>query len=150
LLWRRRVAPVSLFLSSDECIVEGSTASWTADNTGWVSPVMGSYGAYRWASPGFVASDYQILAGLFAGTPSPGSDATGSWLSLGTTRSWLRTTDGQFSIQVSIRRASDNVVVAGPVTILIWRVHAPVPPPGDEGGPVGGGPGHGGGGIETP
>jgi len=46
----------------------------------------GSYNEPPWLVPGTNAADYEVLATLVSGTLSSGT--TGSWLGLGTTRTW--------------------------------------------------------------
>ena len=46
----------------------------------------GSFNGNPWCVPGAASSDYEVYATLLAGTLTSGT--TGSWLSLGTTRTW--------------------------------------------------------------
>jgi len=72
---------------------------------------------YAWLLSG-AASDYEVKADLLSGSVSSGT--TGSWLPLSSSRTWTRTRsfvgESAASLSVSIRRVSDSVVVAGPVT----------------------------------
>ena len=68
----------------------------------------------NWITPAMGMANYEVRATLLSGSVSSGS--TGSWLSLGTTRSWTRdrASNGSAScgLLIEIRRTSDLSVVA--------------------------------------
>lgn len=104
----------------------------TAEASGMM---VGTGGAsYAWLLSG-LASAYEIRADVSSGSLSSGT--TGSWLNMGTDRSWTvsRTTLGTNSctLQFQIRRVSDGVVLDTEYKAL----QASVEP--DEGGGGGGG-----------
>jgi hypothetical protein len=128
-VWKQVTALVSLpatILASDRQITATSTASFTLNNTGtYVSSGNVSSPSGTWLGSG-AASDYECRATVTSGTLTSGT--AGSWLNLGTTRSWSRndTTAGAtpttVNLTLEIRRASDGVVVASSaVTIRAWN-----------------------------
>jgi hypothetical protein len=66
---------------------------------------------YRWMEIGGVASDYQIKCQPVSGSAPLGSTVN-SWLSMTSERKWRIDFKGQSTINVSIRRASDGVVLS--------------------------------------
>jgi len=106
---------VTLYSStySDDEIGTVANANFQLASTGTATGVStGSYLSYAWTSG--TASDYDVLVTLTSGTFSTGT--TGSWLNLGTTRSWSvsRATNGSKTATATfqIRHAVSLTVLA--------------------------------------
>lgn len=119
-----------VFLSNQSVyhgLVSGNTTAGIRFNIG--GTVDGLIGAtytnrFTWLLSG-AAADYQILLTTVSGT-SPSGSAIATWLALNSVREWSitrsglaipGTTESVFTLQ--IRRVSDSVVIAGPVTITL-------------------------------
>lgn len=90
-----------------------ATATWSAESTG--NDTGSGLSSRVWLLSG-AAADYELFASVTSGALTSGT--TGSWLSLGTTRSYsvTRTDDAdgqdQAVLACEVRRASDLVVIA--------------------------------------
>lgn len=124
-----------------------ATCSITFGNDGNVTGIADNGSGYAWVSGG-TPGDYSILFTTTTGTLSAGT--AGSYLTLSTSRTFsvTRTTVGTktWSGTVTIKRNSDNVVMAGPTAISLTATVTSSDTGGDGGG--GGGAGGGGGGLE--
>lgn len=91
------------------------TAYYSLQNTGdgQHTNSTGTNSSFTWKNSGNV-SDYQVRATVTSGT-TPGGDGVGSWLSLGTSRSWSLNQYGdgtkQCTITVEIRLQSTGQVL---------------------------------------
>jgi hypothetical protein len=105
---------VNIFNTTANCKdINGPQAFYNLLNTGvgQRSLTAGGTASWTWLLSG-LNSDYQVRLTVVSGT-TPGGSSSGSWLSLGTSRSWTLTTPGDFnSVTVEIRRVSDSVVIA--------------------------------------
>jgi len=77
-----------------------------------------------WCTPTSEAGNYEVFVSLLTGIGfSAGSSATGTWLALSTTRTWLRSaaigTANLITFSVSIRRIGTTTPVYGPTTITL-------------------------------
>lgn len=86
------------------------TARWGSDDSG---PVYGP-GQMVWLTPQTNMANYEVRATVLSGSLTSGT--TGSWLNLGTTRSWYVFRGGgpgttSCVLFIEVRRTSDNVVV---------------------------------------
>lgn len=92
-----------------------ATATLTVDNAGNVDG--GNSGTYAWLKSGGNASAYEIEATLNSGTVT---GTFGSWLNLGTSRSWTltRTTTGTNvgTITIQIRPVGGSAVATATIT----------------------------------
>lgn len=75
-----------------------------------------------WVLPTSVApGDHEIRVDVTSGSLSGGSNATGTWLALTSSRTWLVAQEGigfrSVSFTVQIRDASDTVVASGSITL---------------------------------
>ena len=101
--------------SSDTAVISPSVAlaSYALNNTGSAS-LSGTPIAGQWLVSG-AASDYDVRATVVSGAVNGSSDPTGTWLNLGTSRTWQRRQTAlgfsSVSLLVEIRRVSDLVVV---------------------------------------
>lgn len=108
---------IALTNDSDTHIVTqpaNAAASFGLTNTGFRSKHTGTTGV-PWITPQVNMANYSVFCTVLSGTLTSGS-ATGTWLNLGTSQSWVRnaTTNGTFQavIRLQIRRDSDGVVLA--------------------------------------
>lgn len=113
--WRQvYVGDVISFAFGDYQFSSGSsaTASYQLRSDGFQGRKGVSIGT-PWITPQINMSAYECLATVDSGTLTSGT--TGSWLNLGTTRSWSKTQSGDgissVTVTVQIRRVSDGVVV---------------------------------------
>lgn len=84
-------------------------------SSGVAQRVSGTLGTLTYAGEWLVRgtnTDFEVRATLTSGSLDAGSSATGTWLSLGTTRSWNRDTDGNAALTIEIRDASTLTVLA--------------------------------------
>lgn len=98
-------------------LIAGSGGSLDIDRNVSPDTDLGSWMSPEGAEPG---SLYEIRADVTSGVLTSGT--TGAWLSLGSGRTWQKNVSGgssSVSLSVQIRRASDQVVLAGPVTYTL-------------------------------
>lgn len=91
------------------------------------TPTFGTF-EFTWLISG-AAADYEVRVTTASGTGFAG-DALATWLGLGSTRTWRLTRaspDGTTTgtANVEIRRVSDSVVIAGPVTFTLTAERGP-------------------------
>jgi hypothetical protein len=92
------------------------TGTYRLDSDGFIyRTIAGSVTqAGAWINPQVNMADYEARATIISGTFSSGT--AGSWLNLGTDRTWTRATTGAGQVQevvftLEIRRAADSVVM---------------------------------------
>lgn len=124
--WTQFYTAVTVALSgttvtSNALPMGSATSTYTLNSTGAEQETITGIGAGtvtigNWVVPTNLASLYEVYVSVSSGTLSSGGSATGSWLSLGTTRSWLVTaTSGSVKtavISVQIRDAATSTVRA--------------------------------------
>lgn len=97
-----------------------ASASYRITNGGIVQTgLSGTYSFYEtWCNPTSAAADFEVFATLTSGTLSSGT--TGSWLGLGTTRTWTR---NRTTVGVSSAVLTMDVRRVGTTTVLdTWTV----------------------------
>lgn len=99
----------------------GATATLAIGNNGVATETPG--GSYNWLTGG-IPSAYEINATFTGGTTPTGGDSLGSWLNLGTSRSWSLTHSGVVStthsdLSLQIRPVGGSVVASATVTLQV-------------------------------
>ena len=97
-------------LESDGDVISATTSGGSVDEGDWIDPKANA------------PSDYEVQATLNAGTLTPGSSATGSWLALTSNRSWSlqQITIGQATqvdLTIEIRKGSGATLASATVTL---------------------------------
>lgn len=104
------------YLDSNDVVI-----NLTLDTLGQVNSSSVGFVPYNWLISGS-PSQYEILCQLTSGGLSSGP--VGTWVNLGTTRTWARNAVGTAIAQFSIRRVSDQLLLTGPVEITFVRQFA--------------------------
>lgn len=102
------------------------TASYSLENDGDIVTITdaGTVDEGNWVNPKAAAgSAYEVRATVNLGSVTGGSSATGSWLSLGTTRTWFCTQTGTgtatATLTIEIRLAASGAVLStAEITII--------------------------------
>lgn len=115
----QQVWPLIVILLTDQFIADVNpfgNAGYSLLSTGQATRATGSGGTVdivgEWKTGGGSGSDYQVRATLTFGSLGSGSSATGSWLSLGSSRSWFcDSVNTNASLTVEIRDATTLTVL---------------------------------------
>ena len=99
-----------------DVITTGSMGFYVRNDRTYGTNLSGNTNLGNWLTGATDYSNYEIFATIISGTVQVGSDATGSWLNLGTTRAWGKN-NNYVTIQLDIRRVGGGILTTTQVTL---------------------------------